>query len=38
VVLTNMEGADANDLAREILKVLVETAGRTSKKEGSQPQ
>jgi serine beta-lactamase-like protein LACTB, mitochondrial len=32
VVLTNMEGVDANGLAKEILKVLVETAGNTSKK------
>jgi CubicO group peptidase (beta-lactamase class C family) len=32
VVLTNLEGANANGLAKEILKVLVETAGNTSKK------
>jgi serine beta-lactamase-like protein LACTB len=32
VVLTNMEGADASGLAKEILKVLVEPAGNTSKK------
>ena len=32
VVLTNMEGADPNELAVEILKVLVGSAGSTSKK------
>ena len=31
VVLTNMEGADASDLAQEILKMLVATTGNTAK-------